>query len=249
MATIVANWKMYQPYDKAIAFVRDHKQELEQLLHPYSTLVIAPSFVCLDPMWQMLRDSRIQLCAQDVSAYTSGAYTGEVSAASLADVGCYYAIIGHSERRRYFGETNEMISQKIQRLFENYITPIICIGESKEDYKKGITRQVLEAQLAALMPALGNQEEFFCIAYEPEWAIGTGVTPDLEELEKILSWISEFVHENEHDDIHVSMGLLYGGSVDETNAAGFMTVPGLGGLLIGGASRDFQTLKKIVSLT
>jgi triosephosphate isomerase len=242
MVLIVANWKMYKTYAESIQFAREHRDELDQYTSWKQELVIAPSFLAFDALNTILAGTGVGLCAQDCASYASGPYTGEIDAASLAQLDCNYALVGHSERRRYFGETDELIAKKITLLFENNITPIICIGETKEDYINGNTQQVLEAQVEPFIDILDNQSKDFYFAYEPEWAIGTGKTPSADELYNILSWIGEPVRGNG------TCATLYGGSVDETNAKELLQIPRMGGFLIGKASCDFQSLKKIVSL-
>lgn len=241
MTIIVANWKMYQPYERAIAFVRDHRGQLEQLIKAPNELIIAPSFVCLDAIRQLLKESPIKICAQDCAPFASGAYTGEVDAASLAQLNCTYAIIGHSERRELCGETDEDVATKVNLLLKNNITPIMCIGETLEDYEEGRTLEVLGFQIDHAIDILKQAQKPYCIAYEPIWAIGTGKVPSKEDLENTFEWIFEYMSDP-------NATLLYGGSVTEKNATQILKTPHVNGLLIGGASCDFQTLKKIVSL-
>lgn len=240
MPLFVANWKMYKTYDQAVAFAHTHCDELDLLSNSKTKIVIAPSFVCLDAVGKIFKNRSIALAAQDCAAHESGAYTGEVDAASLAQIGCAYAIIGHSERRQLCGETDELIKTKAEILLKNNITPIICIGETLEDFDKGHTLEVLEVQLANILPVLKNSKKEFCIAYEPIWAIGTGKVPALNELQKVFEWLSERIE-------NANCTLLYGGSVDEKNASSLLKISHVGGLLIGGASCNFQSLKKIVS--
>ncbi len=242
MPLFIANWKMYLSYQEAISFVQDHGNQLEQLSSSSSQIIIAPSFVCLDAFKKLLTGTKIKLAAQDCAPFKSGAYTGEVDAISLAQIGCTYAIVGHSERRQHFGETNEMIAAKATQLFENNIAPIICIGESKLEYENGKTLGVLATQLAPIFPLLNSWNRPYCIAYEPMWSIGTGNVATPEQLNQIFQWLIEQVK------FDPNCTLIYGGSVNEENATNFLTIPNVGGLLIGSASCNFQTMKKIVSL-
>jgi len=241
MPIFVANWKMYQPYDKAIAFAKEHRNELAQFTSRPNEFIIAPSFVCLAPLSKILAGTGVALCAQNCASYASGSYTGEVDATSLAQAGCRYAIVGHSERRQLFNETDDMVAAKVEILLANNITPIVCIGESLKDYEEGYTIAILRDQLESILKIAPQQSKPYCIAYEPIWAIGTGKIPDINELQNIFEWISNQINDPK-------CTLLYGGSVDETNASALLTLPHIGGLLIGRASCNFQSLKKIVSL-
>lgn len=241
MPLFVANWKMYKTFNESIAFVQEHLAELEQLAGTKHSIAIAPSFVCLDRIGQELNKTSIKLCAQDCAPFKSGAYTGEVDAASLAQVGCTYGIVGHSERRHHFNETNDVIAQKAEQLLVNNITPILCIGETAQEFEQGKVFHILEKQLASFENLIGQTSQEYCIAYEPIWAIGSGKVPDSKHLNAVFSWLSD------RNNIE-SCILLYGGSVDADNAKILLQVPHVGGLLIGGASCDFQSLKKIVSL-
>ena len=231
---------MYKTYDQALAFAQTHCDELAALSSRATKIAIAPSFVCLEALNKIFCGTSISLAAQNCATHESGAYTGEVDAASLAQVGCALVIVGHSERRQKFGETNEMVAAKVKMILRHTMTPIICIGETQKDFDDGRTLEALKAQLADILPILKNTQKEFCFAYEPVWAIGTGKIPAIDELTSIFEWLfSQINSEN--------CTLLYGGSVDENNAANLLKVPRIGGLLIGGASCNFQTLKKIVS--
>lgn len=241
MALFVANWKMYKPYEESIQFAQEYGDELSQLSTNKNKIVIAPSFLCLNPFNTLFQETRVRLCAQDLAPYSSGAYTGEVDASSLAEIGCAYAIIGHSERRKYFHETDEIIAQKTALAFANNIIPIVCIGETQEEFEEGRTIEVLAMQLERLIKILDDEQKAYCIAYEPMWAIGTGKVPNKEDLKNTFEWIFNRLR-------HEHCTLLYGGSVTEKNAEMLLQIPHVGGLLIGKASCDFQSLKKIVSL-
>lgn len=208
---------MYFSYIQACAWLKTHLQELTTLTQEH-TIVICPDFTILSHMQETEFRYGAQNCAQELT----GAYTGEVSAQTLKELGCSYCIIGHSERRRLFGETAQACAQKVQRLQECGITPIYCIGE--EDFKQD--------------PVLELAPKNLIIAYEPVWAIGTGVTPTIAELQDRIGSIKEYTEDR--------YPVLYGGSVNGKNSAELKKVTGLDGFLIGKASTDFQELKKIV---
>lgn len=241
MPLFIANWKMYKTYDEAISFAKDHHEELVSLSKNGNQIIISPSFLCLDQFCKIFKGSSVSICAQNCSTKQSGPYTGEVDAPSLAQIGCQYTIVGHSERRHLFYETSYDIAAKIELLFQNKIVPIICIGETIATYLKGDTVNVLREQLESILFITKQYSLAYCIAYEPVWAIGTGKTPNSQELTDIFQWLSETVNDPK-------CTFLYGGSADEKNSAFLLQIPHVGGLLIGGASCNFQTLKKIVSL-
>ena len=245
----VANWKAQLTFNQALSFAHENQKDLISLAsYKNIDLVLCPSFDALSCVEKLFSDSDVKIGAQDCSFYRSGAHTGEVLAESLAQLGCTYCIIGHSERRKSFNETDDSIALKIQRLFENNLTPIVCIGETKEEREKNVTQKVLQQQLSAIFDGFSSKEtnsHSLCIAYEPIWAIGTGVTPKKDALELIINWLVNLCSQAIP---HIQVKILYGGSVNEKNAASLTAIASLDGLLIGGASIDFQKLNKIVSL-
>ncbi len=242
----VANWKMNKSFSQAVEFTKHNLEPLTELAaKPGCTIVLCPSFPSLFTLADICAPTMINIGAQNCSAYEKGSFTGQVSAQSLKDVGCCYCIVGHSEQRQYCGETNEEVAQKVGRLFEQNIEPIICIGESKEQYEKNKVFEILTAQLNPIFTIIAEYEKPFTIAYEPIWAIGTGIIPQKEYLQDVYTWLSNQVQNNVS---HKNWNLLYGGSVDESNVSELKSIKGVGGFLIGGASLDFQKFQKIVSL-
>lgn len=215
---IVANWKMngskelFHKYNNAFG--------------NYEKLIVCPPFVYLG------ESTKLAMGAQNVHQQSKGAYTGEVSAQMLADLGIKYCLVGHSERRQYFGETNAIVRVKAQACLETAITPIICIGETLEQYQADKTFQVLEEQLNECLP---NKSSFW-IAYEPVWAIGTGKTPTMDEISAVHLRLREKLP---------STTLLYGGSVNSDNAEAIFAIPNVDGALVGGASLDIAAIEKI----
>jgi len=240
----VANWKMTMPSTKAINFCMDNRSALADLVGLSSQLVICPSFPVLEPIIKILKQTNVNIGAQNCSRYKEGAYTGEVSSRSLAEIGCKYCIVGHSERRHYFGETNKDVAQKTEQLIVNNIQPIICIGETKQEYDNQETFRVLKQQLAPVCQVI-TQSTPLIIAYEPIWTIGTGIVPDKDYLMNIFSWLFDYMQQQ---IIHNDIRFLYGGSVSESNVGLIKKIPFIGGFLIGGASTNFQMLQKIVLL-
>ncbi len=241
----VGNWKMQLPYTRSIAYI-DTNQDNLRTLAQNNAIVLCPSFDALANIGMLLKDTNIALGAQDVSAHASGAYTGQVSATSLKEVGCDYCIVGHSERRQYNGETSKQVAQKIAQLAAKNITPIICIGETQAHRQQGITTDILQEQLNPVIDMIKTTPiEHLCIAYEPIWAIGTGNVASNDEIAQALGWIRQYLSQAASI---AKIRLLYGGSVNPDNARTLVSIEGLGGFLVGGASTDFQKFEKIVLL-
>lgn len=238
----VANWKMNVTPEQTSAFYHDNYDELYEL-SDNADIVLCPSFVSLGLLSPFLRNTEISLGAQNCSEHISGAFTGEVDATSLEQLGCSFCIIGHSERRTLFNETNEVIASKMQRLLEQQITPIICVGETDEQRKQQKTQEVVASQLHSILSLLKAYNNAIVIAYEPVWAIGTGNIPTIEELNSMFNWLKQHVT---NQVPHISVRYLYGGSIQPTNIKKLKDISILDGFLIGNASSDFQTFKNIV---
>jgi triosephosphate isomerase len=217
---IVANWKMNGDLNLAKSYIENFKH--------FSNLIVAPPFVYLSYFESML-------CAgQNIYYQTSGAFTGEISASQLKDVDAKFCLVGHSERRQYFGDTNSIVKQKAIRCIEKKIVPIICIGESLDDYINGHTQDILEEQIKECVPNVGD----FWIAYEPLWAIGTGKTPLIAEIKKIHSFIKLNIPEG--------VQVMYGGSVKSANIVEILNLPEVDGALVGGASLAITEMQEIL---
>jgi len=243
----VANWKMQFSFEETLSFCQKNKNSFTQLAALENTdIVLCPSFDALYPIAQLFAGSSVSIGGQNCSIYDKGAYTGEVSATSLAQAGCTFCIVGHSERRSYFGETDEAIASKITFLMQSSIKPIICVGETKEEYENKETMAVVEQQVRSACQAIKESasDAEFCIAYEPIWSIGTGSVPSNEYIESVFDLIKSLVKEVIAQKRGV---ILYGGSVDSQSAELIKLVRGIGGFLVGGASLDFQKFEKIVT--
>jgi triosephosphate isomerase len=224
MKLFVANWKMHKTRAEARAFAEELGRAIGGGLG--AELVVAPPFTALDAA----RDSsdRWSLAGQNVAAETEGAFTGEVSAAMLADAGCRYAIVGHSERRRLFGEDGPLLSKKLARCREAGLTPIYCVGETAEERDADLTAVTLVRQLDALEKDPAGLP--LVVAYEPVWAIGTGRSATAEDCGSACVHIGEILSDRR------DLRLLYGGSVTPGNASGLLRARRTDGFLIGGAS-------------
>lgn len=242
----IANWKMRKTFDQTKSFIADFGSDLAALAaKPGIEIVIAPSFVCLHYSFAQL-DPAIGIAAQDCSTHSSGAYTGQVDAISLKQVGCRYGLVGHSEARSYGYQSDALVADKMEQLLQAGITPIVCIGETEADYKSNQTHAVLARQLAPLAKILAAQKNpvDIVIAYEPIWSIGTGLIADLVYLNDVFDFLTTWAT---HQNLKRTR-IVYGGSVDESNAAVFKTIRHCDGFLIGSASLDFQKFQNIVSL-
>jgi triosephosphate isomerase len=237
MRLFVANWKMHKTRGQARAFARDLAATIGD--RPLSVeLVIAPPLTALDAVADP--DGRWSLAAQNVAAEAAGAMTGEVSARMLADAGCRYVIVGHSERRRLFGEDGPLLARKLARAREENLTPIYCLGESEEERSRGLTALVLERQAQAL--AQDPVSAPLVVAYEPIWAIGTGRAATPEDAAAARARLGKLLSNRQ------SLRLLYGGSVTPENAGQLLQASGMNGFLIGGASLEPSSFARIAGV-
>ena len=236
MKYLFGNWKM----NMSLAEIKDFAKKSKVKLPSNVYVGIAVPNVYIDACEKLRKN--ILLGAQNVSEYKDGAYTGEVSARMLNDLDLYFCIVGHSERRKYFNETNSAVSEKIKRLQEFDITPILCIGETLEQYEKKETKQVLAKQLAGSLKGVDKFKQII-IAYEPVWAIGTGKVASAEIVDEICGFIKEEMLKimgNNYPAI-----VLYGGSVNQENSVQLGKLPSVDGFLVGGASQDAIKFIKI----
>ena len=231
---VAGNWKM----NGSLASVRELLEGLKTGASRVGNaeMAVCPPFVFLPEVWQQLKDTSIAWGGQNLSTESSGAYTGEVSASMLRDFGCKYVIVGHSERRSYYGEDDAMVARKYAVARAAGLVPILCVGETLEERESGVTEQVIARQVDAVMNLEGaGALADGVIAYEPVWAIGTGVTASPEQAQEVHAFIRSRVASR---DAAVAEGLriLYGGSMKPSNAAELMAKPDIDGGLIGGAS-------------
>jgi triosephosphate isomerase len=212
-------------------------------------VVIAPVFTALKTVADRLEGSNIKIAAQDCAAEVSeGAFTGEVSASMLRDVGCAYVIAGHSERRQYFFENDEIVSRKAQAGIAAGLTVIMCVGETAQQRDLGIAEQVVSGQLNGGLGGLTASElGRIIIAYEPVWAIGTGRTATPEQAQEMHAFIRRIFAQNHSEGLGQELRILYGGSVKPDNISGLMKQPDIDGALVGGASLDAESFAQIVN--
>ncbi len=209
-------------------------------------VVLAPAYTCLEPVGEIIKGSGMQLCAQNVFWEDAGAYTGEISADMLLDLGCSWVIVGHSERRHILGETNSMINDKILFSLKKGLKVVFCIGERIEEKTRGRTLSVIKKQLEiGLNGVEANKLDNMIFAYEPVWAIGSGIPAEPEQAGLVHLTIKEFVSDR-FDCILPKIRVLYGGSVKSGNINSLISQPNIDGVLVGGASLDKQSFIEII---
>ena len=242
---VAGNWKMNGRLDTVRALVGDLVAGLGDVDEGAVDVAVCPPFVYLSEVGARLADSRITLGAQNTSDEEAGAFTGETSAEMLSDFGCHYVIVGHSERRGLYRESDETVAHKYQRVLECEMTPILCVGESLAEREAGATTEVVGRQLDRVVKDCGAVAIRSCvIAYEPVWAIGTGRTATPEQAQEVHAFIRGRLNAAQ-DRLGEGVRILYGGSVKAANAGDLLSMPDIDGGLIGGASLEAAEFIKI----
>lgn len=244
---VAGNWKMSGSVASADALLQSiaHAQVDAQSVE----FAVFPAFVHLSLCADVLSRTQVKWGAQTVSEYSDGAYTGEISASMLRDLGCHYVIIGHSERRQLFGERSEQLVKKCEMVFSHGMQPIFCVGETLQEREQGLTLDVVQEQLAVVSILKDNCSAFtqIVVAYEPVWAIGTGQSASPEDAQAVHAAIRSYL-----SSIDPALGsatrILYGGSVKPDNAAALFKMPDIDGALVGGASLDANSFVEIGKL-
>jgi triosephosphate isomerase len=242
-----ANWKMNIGPSETEDFARSFLSKIQNRTFPCD-IVIAPPFVSLAKAAEILGNvSSIALAAQNCSQFDSGAYTGEISGMMLKEFFVHYVILGHSERRAIFGETDEVINAKVRKARELNLKPIFCIGETLDERKAGQLEKVLRTQVSQGLKGVTERDlQDIVIAYEPVWAIGTGVTATAAQAQEAHAFVRSLVAEQFGNDAAAKIRIQYGGSVKPNNAAELMACPDIDGALIGGASLEPQSFLDII---
>lgn len=244
---VMGNWKLNGSKHMVINLITALRNELSIVVG--CDVAIAPPMIYLDLARRYLDGSRIFLGAQNVDTHLSGAFTGEVSAEMLKDIGAKYILIGHSERRIYHKESDAFISKKFAVLKKTGLIPVLCIGESEAENKTDQTEGVCALQIDAILSSLGAKAfENSVIAYEPVWAIGTGKSPTPEQAQMVHKFIRDYIAKYD-EAVAEQVIIQYGGSVNAGNAAGLVTQPDIDGILVGGASLNADTFAVIVKAT
>jgi triosephosphate isomerase len=237
---IAANWKMHGTCES----VKQLANKVADIQSP-ADLIVFPPFVFIPMVHTILQNTTVTWGGQNLGATASGAYTGEVSGAMLREFACRYVLIGHSERRQLFNESNEVVVQKMKMALESKLLPVLCVGETLAEREAGNTLKVVLGQLDAVIAGVGvSTFERTIIAYEPIWAIGTGLTASPEQAQEVHSKIR--AHLSQIDaKIAAALRILYGGSVKADNAASLFKMPDIDGALVGGASLDAASFAQI----
>jgi triosephosphate isomerase len=242
---IAGNWKMYKTASEAAETAKqlvDLTTDVDDV-----DIMIAPTFTALDAVSNVTSGSRVSLGAQNIYWEKEGAYTGEISADMLVAAGCRYVIIGHSERRQFFGDTDDTVNKKIKAALEADLIAVMCVGETEQERDAGQTFSVLDKQVKdGLHNYVANDLETLVVAYEPVWAIGTGKTATKDQAQEVHHHIRGLLAELYGDALSAALRILYGGSVKPDNVSALMAMPDIDGALVGGASLDADSFSKII---
>ncbi|OFI01542.1 triosephosphate isomerase [Clostridium acetireducens DSM 10703] len=242
---IAGNWKMHNTVEEAVKLVEDLKPLVKDAK---CDVVVCPTFVCLDAVLKACRGTNIKVGAQNMHFEEKGAFTGEVSPNMLQVMKVDYVIIGHSERRQYFNETDESINKKIKAAFEHNLNPILCVGETLEEREANVTKEVLSKQVKLDLKDLTKEQvEKMVVAYEPIWAIGTGKTATSEMANETIASIRNAIKEVFGEEVSEKVRIQYGGSVKPNTIKEQMAQPNIDGALVGGASLKADDFSKIVN--
>jgi triosephosphate isomerase (TIM) len=242
---IAGNWKMFKTCPEAV----ETAGQLVKLLAAVTDtdVMIAPPFTALSPVSDVIRGSLVSLGAQHLFWESQGAFTGEISPAMLVSAGCKYVIIGHSERRQHFNETDETVNKRIRAAVNNDLIPIMCVGESEKDRESKNTFSVLDKQVKKGVEGFSSNDlKGLVIAYEPVWAIGTGKTATSAQAQEVHQFLRAMIEKSFGNMLANSVRILYGGSVKPNNIVELMAMPDVDGVLVGGASLDPETFSNIV---
>ncbi len=244
-AIIAGNWKMNNTVEEGLKLV----EELKGLVKDAKCdVVVCPSFVCLDAVLKAVKGSNIKVGAQNMYFEEKGAFTGEVAPSMLEKMGVDYVIIGHSERRQYFNETDETVNKKVKKAFEHKLIPIVCCGETLEEREKNVTEEVLGRQIKLDLEGLTNEQvETLVVAYEPIWAIGTGKTATDEQANETIAYIRNVIAVMYGKETAEKTRIQYGGSVKPTTIKAQMAKSDIDGALVGGASLKSADFAAIVN--
>jgi len=243
---MAGNWKM----NKTTAEARDLASRLIPLVAGAKDreIVLAPAFTALQTVGEAIKGTNISLAAQNLFWEDKGAFTGEISAEMLLDLGCKYVIIGHSERRQYFGETDETVNKRVRQALNKGLLPIVCVGELLREREAGKANEVIDRQVTGALKGVSSAEMArLVIAYEPVWAIGTGKTATPEQANEIHAFIRQKVKSLYNADVADGLRIQYGGSVTPDNVSSLMAKPDIDGALVGGASLKPESFAALVN--
>ncbi|MCA9783402.1 MAG: triose-phosphate isomerase [Calditrichaeota bacterium] len=242
---IAGNWKMHMPNAEAVTLARQLRARLRGLSH--CEVLVCPPFTALTAVAEILTDTEIALGAQNLHDRRSGAFTGEISGDMIRSTGASWVLIGHSERRQFFGDTDEWVARKLLAALESGLNPIVCVGESLEERDAGKLESVIQRQVHQALETLSDDLlARVTLAYEPVWAIGTGRVASPEQAQEVHALIRGLLSRVGNSRVADSVRILYGGSVKADNAASLLSQPDIDGALVGGASLEVESFKGIV---
>jgi len=241
---IAANWKMNNTASESVSLIKKLRLSLKKIKN--RDIVICPPFTSLNPVYEEIKGSNMKLGAQNMHYGEKGAFTGEISPLMLKDLGCEYVILGHSERRQYFNENDDLINKKVKSALQHNLKPILCLGETLEERNQNKTKSKVKAQLENCLKDIQKSDILkITIAYEPIWAIGTGVNAAPEQAEDVHAFIRELLSKKYGKDTAEKIRILYGGSVKPDNIKSLMEEKDIDGALVGGASLNAESFTKI----
>lgn len=243
---VAGNWKMNNDLSQSVNLISEIKNAVagKEL---NAEIIICPPFTSLETASALVKDTNVKLGAQNMYFEESGAYTGEISASMLKSVGCEYVILGHSERRAIFGESDEVINKKIKKTLASGLKPIFCIGETLEERESGVTNKIVERQVRNGLAGISAEElELIIVAYEPVWAIGTGKTATPEQAQEVHKFIRNLIKELYSANSAENLTIQYGGSVKGDNAKSLLSQPDIDGALVGGACLNANSFFDII---
>jgi len=242
---IAGNWKLFKTIPEAVAFINDLKPLVKDVAGV--EIVVSPVFTALNSVCGAVEGSRINVSAQDCYWEKEGAFTGEVSSELLKDAGCTHVIIGHSERRQYFGETDETVNKKVKSAIATGLTVLMCVGESLAERESGLTFKVIEKQVRHGLSGIDAEGiKNIVVAYEPVWAIGTGKTATDDQAQEVHAFIRKQIAGLYSQKEAGAIRILYGGSVKPDNISGLMACSDIDGALVGGASLKAESFAAII---
>ncbi len=244
---VAGNWKMNNDKKESKALIKGIKKAIKKLSLDNTRVIVAPTFVNLSSSVKAADNSKVEVVAQNMHQAKSGAYTGEISADMLKSIDVKTVILGHSERRTYFGETDEILAEKVNAVLENDLETIFCFGELLEDRKSDNHFAVVESQLSnALFHLEASAWKSIVLAYEPVWAIGTGETATAEQAQEMHAFIRSIIEKKYNKEVAEAVSILYGGSVKPANAEEIFSKPDVDGGLIGGAALKVEDFAGII---
>lgn len=247
-SVIAGNWKMNNDLGESQKLVSEILNGLGN--DDKCDVIVCPPFTSLNEVYSLIKDTNLKLGAQNMYFKDNGAFTGEISAGMLKAVGCDYVIIGHSERRTYFGETDELINNKIRKAISCDLKPIFCVGELLEQREAGITNDIVKGQLInGLQGITADEIENIIIAYEPVWAIGTGKTATPDQAQEVHQFIRGIISDMYSAEVAANLIIQYGGSVKPENASALLSRPDIDGALVGGACLKADSFLSIIAST